>query len=175
MCRYAALANVRLPITVSGRVAVSRRPTWPPMGRIRCPPPPTRRPCRLRTRGFTVRHRREVCGRVATTPVVQTLGISRWPAIVYVRESRRRTAGDSSRAGPRSGTCLTTAGRPHLARRGTAPVRLSIANSRHEECRNRCRRFVVHGRENMRVGLQVDRDVRVAEPFLHDTGVNSGL
>jgi hypothetical protein len=68
-------------------------------------------PCRLRTRGFTVRHRREVCGRVASTPLVQTPGICRWPIIVHVRESRRRTAEDSSRAGPRSSTCLTTTDR----------------------------------------------------------------
>ena len=51
----------------------------------------------------------------------------------------------------------------------------AISTSRHEQRRNGCRRVVVHGRKNMRVGLQGDRDVRVAEPFLHDTGVNSGL
>lgn len=91
--------------------------------------------------------------RVATTNGGRC--ISRWSSFRYLSDYRRSVT--------------------YLARRGTAPVPASISTSRHEERRNGCRRVVVHGRKNMRVGLQRDRDVRVAEPFLHDTGVNSGL
>jgi hypothetical protein len=44
----------------------------------------------------------------------------------------------------------------------------------HEEGGDRCR-VVVNGRQDVRVGLQSDRNVRVAEAFLNDTAVDAGL
>ena len=45
----------------------------------------------------------------------------------------------------------------------------------HEEGGDGRRCIVVHDRHHMRIRLQRDCDVGVAEPFLHDTLMNAGL
>jgi len=52
---------------------------------------------------------------------------------------------------------------------------VSTSAPRHEQRSDGNRCVVVHGWQNVRVGLKRDRNVRAAEPFLSDTGADAAL